>query len=222
MPSRPQVLAKTKGRVEVCWQPPEGGKVASYELQWRRIDGRWDEPGCSMETTDEVITTPGLSLNEYYTFRVRASLSRFRGNQFTEFSPSSGPVHPVKDPNARKEPKSSKSKSKKSKQPAYDADASETVIMSELASAAKSFHPTAQAHVEAHLQQLSKKREEDKANLQMLEKRNSEISTKAREDKLNELVKIKRDVIKRAEPSVDSMEAAISGSIARSNTDSWD
>ena len=222
MPSRPQVLAKTKGRVEVCWQPPEGGKVASYELQWRRIDGRWDEPGCSMETTDEVITTPGLSLNEYYTFRVRASLSRFRGNQFTEFSPSSGPVHPVKDPNARKEPKSSKSKSKKSKQPAYDADASETVIMSELASAAKSFHPTAQAHVEAHLQQLSKKREEDKANLQMLEKRNSEISTKAREDKLNELVKIKRDVIKRAEPSVDSMEAAISGSIARSNTESWD
>ena len=156
MPSRPQVLAKTKEpRRGVLLQPPEGGKIASYELQWRRIDGRWDEPGCSLETTDEVVTTPSLGLDDYYTFRVRALLSRFRGNQFTEFSPCSGPGI-AGDPNARKELKASKSKSKP-KQPTYDADASETVIMSELASAAKSFHPTQHRHTSSTPQAAGQK-----------------------------------------------------------------
>lgn len=225
MPTRPQVLAKTKGRIEVCWQPPEGGKIASYELQWRHVDGRWGEPGNSLETSDEVVTTPALSLSEYYTFRVRASLSRFRGNQYTEFSPSSPPVHPVKDPNApRKQPKPAKSNSKKSKQPAYDPDASETVIMGELATAAKSFHPTAQAHVEAHLAELRGKREQDAANVQKLETRSSDISAKVREEKLNELVKIKRDVLSRSEPSngTDAFDAALARNKMTNSTDSWD
>ena len=228
-PSRPQVRALSKGRVEVNWSPPEQGpKVTSYELQWKRIDGRWGEPGCSVETSDAGVTSLSLDMNAFYTFRVRASLARFRGKEWTDFSPLSGPVHPsMKDPETlRKEAKREAKARKKSfpKPPADDADASETVIMGEIRAAAKSYHPTAQAAVEAHLEKLGKKRAQDVANVQMLEQRNEEITTKAREDKLTELAKIKQGVMDRVGGIDDDtvLQTALQGSRARNNADSWD
>ena len=231
-PSRPVVRALSKGRVDVHWSPPEQGpKVTNYELQWRRVDGRWGESGCSMETSEDGVTSPSLDVNSFYTFRVRASLSRFRGKEWTDFSPLSGPVHPsTKDPETvRKEAKrAAKALKKSSSKPlANDADASETVIMGEIRTAAKSYHPTAQAAVEAHLQKLGKKRAQDDANVQVLEQRNEEIATKLRMDKVHELTKIKQGVMHRVgdisdDAVLETSLQGIQGSQARNNVDSWD
>ena len=184
-----------------------------------------------METSEDGVTSPSLDVNSFYTFRVRASLSRFRGKEWTDFSPLSGPVHPsTKDPETvRKEAKrAAKALKKSSSKPlANDADASETVIMGEIRTAAKSYHPTAQAAVEAHLQKLGKKRAQDDANVQVLEQRNEEIATKLRMDKVHELTKIKQGVMHRVgdisdDAVLETSLQGIQGSQARNNVDSWD
>ena len=65
------------------------------------------------------------------------------------------------------------------------------------ATSAGKYHPTAQAAVEAHLAELNKRKVQDAAHLQQLEDHNAQIATKAREEKLNELVRLKRDVLSR-------------------------
>ena len=95
------VLAAARG-----WQDC---KLRAAVASRRRAMGRtWQ-----LETSDEVVTTPALSLSEYYTFRVRASLFDSAATNTQSSAPSSPPAHPVKDPNAsRKQPKPAKSNSK--------------------------------------------------------------------------------------------------------------
>lgn len=93
LPSRPQVRGLSKGRIEARWSEPEGAAtIAGYELQWRTCDGKWGEPGSSLECDAATATTPNLTFGTHYTFRVRASVERRRGTAWTDWSPPSAPI----------------------------------------------------------------------------------------------------------------------------------
>lgn len=77
-------------------------------------------------------------------------------------------------------------------------EATESVIEADVRGVLSGYHPTAQAAVEAKLQKVMEQRAKDDANVQTLEQRNRAIANKAREDQLNELIKVKRAALSRA------------------------
>ena len=227
-PSRPQLRLLTKGRVEARWSPPEEGPSASgYELEWRLCNGRWGARDCSVETEDTVLVVPGLEMGSCFTFRVRAKVKR--GTQWTEFSPASAPILvTTKESSKGKAGKGSKGKQAVALSEAVvplrsQEDASESVVMADIKRAKQKFHPTAQAAVDAHLAELSKRRMEDDAHVQRLEEQNRQISSRAREDKLTELARIKRDVVSRGASNAGDSGKAPSGDGGSIDvSDTWD
>ena len=233
IPSRPQLRLLSKGRVEARWSPPEGPSAVSYELQWRTCDGLWGEAtDASLECEKVVAKTPSLPLDVYYTFRVRASVERHRGIQQTDWSPPSAPLlledkdgKPA-SPNGDAKPKS-KSKSKKDKEAPIapptraDEDATESVIEADLRGVLNSYHPAAQAAVEAKLEKVKAQREEDETNVKTLEQRNRDIARKARDDQLAELVNLKRAALNRAVENGEAVDVGDEGS-KQSGVSSWD
>lgn len=162
-----------------------------------------------MECKELVAITPSLlvSDNEYYVFRVRALIKRYSGSQKTHWSPPSAPIQPlvkrVENVSEKKaEAKAKAKKETKRKPPAppvrsYE-DATESVIEADLRGVLNGYHPTAQAAVEATLAKVKAQRSQDETNLQTLEDRNSIIAKSAREEQLNELVRMKRNMLNRA------------------------
>ena len=235
LPSRPQVEKVSKGKVEARWSPPEGpsaGTAVAYELEWRRCDGEWGDPNSSMKCDDVFATIPSLPAGVYYTFRVRASVDRVRGIQWTEWSPPSAPVLPApakqtaKPSGPAKGEAKGKAKGKKDATRAPRAppvrseeEATESVIEADLRGVLGGYHPSVQAAVETKLQDVKKQRAQDTANLKTLEDRNKAIASKAREDQLNELVKMKREMLNRA---LDNGETTAKREPAGPATDSWD
>lgn len=237
IPSRPQLRPLTKGRVEARWSPPEGVDPSSYELEWRRCDGDWGELDSSMPCNDVVATSPSLLVanNAYYTFRVRATIKRYTSTQQTEWSPPSAPVLPfLKRPDEAKAKVDAKAKvAQKERPPAppvrRDEDATESVIEADLRGVMADYHPTAQAAAEATLANVTKQRSQDESNLKTLEDRNRAIVSKSREEQLNELVRMKREMLSRAadsdEPIARPMDAAAAAEATQPTataTDSWD
>lgn len=227
LPSRPQLRSLAKGRVEARWSPPEGASAAGFELQWRQCDGRWGEPGCSMECTDVIASTPSLpTMGAYYSFRVRATVKRYSGVQRTDWSPPSAPIQAyAKQAKKKDEGVKPKKQAPKEMPIRKDEDASESVIEADLRGVLSGYHPTAQAAVEAKLAQVKQQRSEDAANLKTLEERNRAISTKSREDQLNELVKMKREMLNRAveqDAPLEKNGMAVKAQPAAAVTESWD
>lgn len=239
VPSRPQLRPLTKGRLEARWSPPEGVSASGYELQWRQCNGQWDEPGSSLECAEVVTSTPSLNVTDglYYTFRVRASIERYRGVQWTEWSPPSAPTQPyarhTKTNGGAVSPKGDgKGRGSKKDVPPKlplrtDEDATESVIEADLRGALSGYHPSAQAAVEAKLAQVKQQRAEDEGNLKTLEERNRAIALRARDEQLNELVRLKREMLSRAAEQNGPMppngtSAATAEPEANVTTDSWD
>ena len=91
------------------------------------------------------------------------------------------------------------------------------------------YHPTAAEIVEAKLAEVKKQRDQDAANIKTLEERNRAIANKAREDQLNELVRMKREMLNRAidngetvHPPPNAATAAAAVQPAGKVTESWD
>ena len=73
------------------------------------------------------------------------------------------------------------------------------------------------------LAELSKRRMEDDAHVQRLEEQNRQISSRAREDKLTELARIKRDVVSRGASNAGDSGKAPSGDGGSIDvSDTWD
>merc|ERR1711871_1827543 len=79
----------------------------------------------------------------------------------------------------------------------YD-ESTESVIEADLRGVLDGYHPTAQAAVEATLAKVKAQRTQDENNLKTLEDRNVAIAKSAREQQLDELVRMKRDMLGRA------------------------
>jgi len=190
-----------------------------------------------MPCNDVVATSPSLLVanNAYYTFRVRATIKRYTSTQQTEWSPPSAPVLPfLKRPDEAKAKVDAKAKvAQKERPPAppvrRDEDATESVIEADLRGVMADYHPTAQAAAEATLANVTKQRSQDESNLKTLEDRNRAIVSKSREEQLNELVRMKREMLSRAadsdEPIARPMDAAAAAEATQPTataTDSWD
>merc|ERR1711865_58034 len=101
-----------------------------------------------------------------------------------------------------------------------DEEATESVIEADLRGVLNSYHPTAQAAVEAKLAEVKAQRAEDESNVKTLEQRNRAIASKARDDQLAELVKMKRAALNRA---VENGEAVENGDEpSKQAVSSWD
>ena len=222
VPSRPQLRTLSRGRVEARWLPPEGPSSVSYELQWRKCDGVWGEDAASSLETEKVIgKTPSLPTGVYYSFRVRASVERYRGTHMTEWSPPSAPLL-LEDKEPKEGDTKPKAKTKAPRAPPVrpDEEATESVIEADLRGVLNSYHPTAQAAVEAKLAEVKAQRAEDESNVKTLEQRNRAIASKARDDQLAELVKMKRAALNRA---VENGEAVENGDEpSKQAVSSWD
>ena len=201
LPSRPQLKPLSKCRVEARWSPPEGkAQPVGYELQWKRCDKEWGKQ--SLECDEVIAASPSLAPGEYYTFRVRASVKRYSGLTWTDWSPPSAPILIKDGSKPSKGGKDKKGKKEAAPPPSMpkrtDDEATESVIEADLRGAMSGYHPTAQAAVEAKLAQVKKQRQQDDANLKTLEERNRAIAHKTREDQLNELVRMKREMLNRS------------------------
>ena len=200
LPSRPKLRALSKSCLQARWQPPADGEasVASYELQWRRCDGKWGEAGASLETAETTATTPPLETGVHYLFRVRAKL---QSKVWTAHSPPSVPLQPVAVKSAART-KGAAGGAAKPVVAAADipipvrkptADDGETVIAEQIREVAKlTTNPDVQAAASKSLEQMAQKKEEDATNLKMLEQRHKALVTRGREEQLNELVAIKQ------------------------------
>jgi len=233
-PPRPRVRSLGKGSVQLRWSAPDvsdASKLTGYEVQWRRCDGVWGEPGSTVETHGAVAAISTLQPHTFYVFRVRASIDfRF----WTDFGPPSTPVQlPKSKSKAASEqdispPTAGPALALPMRKPVYTADDDESVIAEDIRQmAAVVQHPEVQAAADATLAQFTQKKQEDSSNLSMLEERSKALLAKGRAAQLNELTE--RDAhlneliaMKQKRLANDDEPNPTDSPAVRVSVDSWD